>query len=312
VTGRDTPEQIEPDVPLPHATPKSRLRSLGDPESLREFTRNLREGIYINTRDGRFLDANPAFLDMVGVKSIADLSEYNADDLLDDPRQRAAELEAIEREGAVREFELTMRRPDGGRRTVLDTCYVIRDSETGEEFVHGILVDITARKALEEELLEMSTHDALTGCLNRRALLEVEEAFARDADLRCGCIFVDIDHFKRYNDEQGHQAGDEVLVRMARFLMRYIRAEESVLRLGGDEFVVLLNGADAERTQSVAERLRHTALRTAPVPFSLGAAAREPGESLAHLLDRADQGLLAVRVDRPSGPRAALRRETDR
>jgi GGDEF domain-containing protein len=70
------------------------------------------------------------------------------------------------------------------------------------------------------------------------------------------------------------------------------------LRVGGDEFVVILNNADAEQTRLVADRLRAEALDHAPVPFSLGWAARETGESLQKLLDRADGGMMAVRVER--------------
>jgi diguanylate cyclase (GGDEF)-like protein/PAS domain S-box-containing protein len=270
--------------------------SLTDPENLRQFARNLREGIYITTRDGRILDANPAFLDMFGVRTLDQLTAYSAADLLAEPKRREEQLALMDRDGAVRDFELTIRRPDGEIRTVVDTCYFTRDPRSGEQYIHGILIDITSRKALEARLLEMSTHDALTGALNRRHLVEVEELFARDEAATYGCIFVDIDHFKSYNDRYGHQAGDDVLVRMARFLMRHVRAEEAVLRVGGDEFVVLLRGADAQQTRLVADRLRVEALETAPVPFSLGWAAREPGESLARLLDRADRGLLAVRV----------------
>jgi diguanylate cyclase (GGDEF)-like protein len=91
---------------------------------------------------------------------------------------------------------------------------------------------------------------------------------------------------------------------MVRFLMRYVRTEEAVLRVGGDEFVVLLSDASAEQTQLVADRLRAEALDGAPVPFSLGWAAREPGESLQSILDRADLGLIAVRViKRKTDPR---------
>lgn len=292
--------------PLSHST---RFRSLSDPESLREFARNLREGIYITTRAGRILDANQAFLEMLGVSTLDELADYRASDLLVDPRRRDEQLALIDRDGSVREFEMTIRRPDGATRTVLDTCYVITDPETGELLLHGILIDITARKALEARLLEMSTHDELTGALNRRFLLEIEEDFAKEPQAAWGCIFVDIDHFKVYNDRYGHQAGDEVLVRMARFLMRHVRFDETVLRVGGDEFVVLLRGADAAQTELVAERLRREALDTAPVPFSLGWAARESAESLPRLLDRADRGLMAVRVfqrrddarGRPSG-----------
>jgi len=277
--------------------PRSRFRSLTDPDALREFARNLLEGIYITTPEGRILDANPAFLDMFGVESLADFAGLGAADLFADPKQRELELELLERDGRVRDFEFQIRRPDGEVRWALDTSYIVTDPETRERFCHGMLVDITARKRLEAELIEMSTHDALTGCLNRRYLDQLDAEFHRDPAGRWGCIFVDIDHFKRYNDDHGHQAGDRVLVRMARFLMRHVRAEEAVVRVGGDEFVIILLGADAARTRRVSERLKSSALKSAPVPFSLGWAAREAGEPLVRLLDRADRSLLNVRVE---------------
>jgi diguanylate cyclase (GGDEF)-like protein len=165
-------------------------------------------------------------------------------------------------------------------------------------------VDITPRKQLEAELVEMSTHDALTGALNRRYLDQLDHQFRHDPGGQWGCIFIDIDHFKQYNDEFGHQAGDRILVRMARFLMRHVRAEEAVVRVGGDEFVVILIEADEAQASAIAERLRQSGERSAPVPFSLGWAARRPNESLMRVIDRADHGLLAVRVtQRRSDPR---------
>lgn len=279
------------------AEPRSRYRSLADPESLREFARNLGEGIYITTPAGHILDANPAFLEVFGANSLDDFRGLTAFDLFVDPAQRALEMRLIERDGRVKEFEFQIKRRDGETRWVLDTSYLVTDPETGERFCHGVLVDITGRKRLEAELIEMSTHDALTGCLNRRYLEQLEFEFRLDPEKRWGCIFVDIDHFKRYNDQHGHQAGDRVLVRMGRFLMRHVRAEEAVVRMGGDEFVVILVGADENRTKRVTERLQSSALKSAPVPFSLGWAARTPGESLTALLDRADQSLLNVRVE---------------
>ena len=279
-------------------------RSLSDPESLVQFVRNLGEGLYITTRDGRILDANPAFLAMLGVESVEELAQYRASDLLVHPDRRELEGELLARDGSVRDFELEVRRPDGQVRTVLDTSYVVTDPETGELLYHGVLVDITARKQLEAELVEMTTHDALTGALNRRYLDQLDEQFRRDPGSRWGCLFLDIDHFKQYNDEFGHQAGDRILVRMARFLMRHVRAEEAVVRVGGDEVVVVLADADAEQTEAIAQRLRLSGERSAPVPFSLGWAARRPNESLVRMIDRADRGLLGVRVaQRRSDPR---------
>ncbi len=145
-------------------------RSLSDPDVLRQFVRTLDEGLYITSVDGRILDANPAFLAMMGVEMLAELEPYRAEDLMVDPARREVQRELLAREGMVRNFELELRRPDGQVRTVLDTSYVVRDPESGETIYHGVLVDITPRKQLESELLELSTHDALTGALNRRYL----------------------------------------------------------------------------------------------------------------------------------------------
>ncbi|HVZ78143.1 MAG TPA: sensor domain-containing diguanylate cyclase [Gemmatimonadaceae bacterium] len=284
-----------------------RSRSLSDLDTLKQFAQNLEEGLYVATADDRILDANPAFLELVGVQSVAELAAHPLTELCVNVSRRVLERTLLERDGKVRGFELQIRRPDGQLRTVLDTSYLVRDADNGAVLVHGVFVDVTARRQLEAELVELSTHDALTGALNRRFLDQLDEQFRRDPAGRWGCLFVDIDHFKHYNDEFGHQAGDRVLVRMARFLMRHVRAEEAVVRVGGDEFVVILVDADEAHVQGVANRLRESAERSAPVPFSLGWAAREPNEPLVRMLDRADRGLLAVRVvQRRSDPRGRL------
>jgi diguanylate cyclase (GGDEF)-like protein/PAS domain S-box-containing protein len=256
---------------------------------------NLREAIYITNARGDILDANPAFFALLGVRSMDDLKVYGANELVVDPSRRLAELEQIEREGFVRDYELQLVRPNGGLITVLDTVYSVQDEETGEMLLHGILVDITQRKAMEEQLRQQSVRDPLTGCFNRRHLSDLDEELS-PTDVPWGAVFIDIDHFKQYNDEHGHQMGDNTLIRMSRFLMRQVRAEEPVVRVGGDEFVIVLRGAREPECSMVVERMRAAALRTAPVPFSLGWAFRQPGENLAGTIHRADQNLLAVRV----------------
>jgi diguanylate cyclase (GGDEF)-like protein len=218
-----------------------------------------------------------------------------------DPCRRAEEIALLERDGAVREFELQVRRPDGQLRTVLDTSYLCRDADSGETFYHGILVDITRRKELEDRLREQTVRDALTGCYNRRHLLDLARALEGAHESRWGCVYIDIDHFKQYNDRHGHQQGDAVLVQMSRFLMRQVRAEEPVIRLGGDEFLIVLLGENAGRTLLVAERLQTAAARGAPVAFSLGWAVRESDERFDTTVDRADRRLIGVRGVARSG-----------
>lgn len=279
--------------------PNSRFRSLSDPETLARFAQNLGEGIYITTANGEILDANPAFLKIFGVATIEELRNYRVSDFVD-ADVRKEEVRLLEREGSIRDRELRITRPDGAVRTVLDTWYSNADPETGEAVFHGILVDITSRKALENQLLEQSIRDPLTGCYNRRHLATLY-ASHRQANATWGCVYVDIDHFKQYNDTHGHAAGDSVLMKMSRFLMRHVRAEEPVMRMGGDEFLIALFETGLAETEMIAHRLEKAGLESGPVSFSLGWAAREGNETLEETVNRADRALIQVRVIRRPG-----------
>src|SRR5258708_35892784 len=116
-----------------------KLRSLRDAETLRAFVGGLREGVYISNVTGQVLDANQAFLDILGVKSLEELAKVNAFDLFADPQQRVRELEILLRQGAVRDFEIELRRPDGQCRTAIDTCTMAADPETDEGLFHDVL-----------------------------------------------------------------------------------------------------------------------------------------------------------------------------
>ena len=272
-----------------------RERSLKDPWTLGEFVRNLQEGVYITTIEGKILDANPAFLHMFGVKSLSELRKYTAEQLIVNPQRRREEVAALAKDGAVREFEIDIRRPDGEVRTVLDTAYQVTDPETGETLYHGILIDITERTQLEQQLLRAALRDPLTGCFNRRFLADMERALDPQ-EQGWGAIVIDIDNFKDYNDRYGHHIGDRVLMRVARFLLSLVRAEDAVIRIGGDEFLLLLIGATPEATEEVAQRLRKTGPGAVPVSVSVGWAVRRSGESLEDTIRRADRQLIQIRV----------------
>ena len=273
-----------------------RFRSLSDPHTLSELALRLKEGIYITTLDGDIIDANPAFLEMFGVESLEDLRGFRTSDFVR-PEVRAREMALLERDGSVRDIEFQVTRRDGEVRTVVDSAFLSVDPKNGDKYCHGILVDITQRKELQTQLLELSIRDPLTGCYNRRYLNTVMRQCEAQPKGEWGCIYLDIDHFKQYNDTNGHAEGDSVLVKMARFLMRHVRAEEAVVRVGGDEFLVVLCDSDQDQTDHVATRLRAAAAMSAPVPFSMGWAARKSGESFEDTMIRADHRLLEVRVD---------------
>lgn len=272
--------------------------SLEDPENLRRFVRSLREGIYVSTPDGRILEGNPAFFRMFGVSSLEELGRVP--DVLVDPAARDREMELLARDGVARDFEFQIRRKDGEIRTVIDTCYVCGDAGTGEKVFHGILIDITDRKRLEEQLLDQILRDPLTGCFNRRFLAQFAAAHDPIGG-SWGCIMVDVDGFKLYNDRFGHAAGDAVLTKLSRFLMRQTRSEEVVVRMGGDEFLVILPGADGTGTENVVQRLKAEAEAERLVPFSMGWATREEREHLERTIRRADRRMITVKNE-STGP----------
>jgi diguanylate cyclase (GGDEF)-like protein/PAS domain S-box-containing protein len=112
---------------------------------------------------------------------------------------------------------------------------------------------------LREALRTQSVRDALTGLYNRRYLEETLEREVRRASRTSqplGILMIDLDHFKKFNDTYGHDAGDVVLRETAATLAAGIRAEDFVCRYGGEEFVIILPTADAATSQARAERLR--------------------------------------------------------
>lgn len=109
------------------------------------------------------------------------------------------------------------------------------------------------------KLYDASVRDPLTGLHNRRHLderLEAELSFSTRHGTPLSLIFLDIDHFKKVNDSQGHQAGDHVLRKLSEVLQSSVRAEDLVARFGGEEFVILAPGITSDQAQTFAERIR--------------------------------------------------------
>jgi diguanylate cyclase (GGDEF)-like protein len=112
---------------------------------------------------------------------------------------------------------------------------------------------------LRETLRNLSIRDPLTGLFNRRYMeesLEQELLKAKRYGRSLGIIMLDIDHFKRFNDTYGHEAGDLVLRELGVFLQNHIRMTDIPCRYGGEEFALILPEADMELTQQRAEQVR--------------------------------------------------------
>jgi diguanylate cyclase (GGDEF)-like protein len=121
----------------------------------------------------------------------------------------------------------------------------------------------------QHQLKVQSEHDALTGVANRRrGQARLDEA-SRASGFEGALLLVDVDHFKRVNDEHGHAAGDQVLMEVARRLQTAVREDDLVVRWGGEEFLVITPGVEGAALDELARRLLH-AVRGAPVTLSDG------------------------------------------
>jgi diguanylate cyclase (GGDEF)-like protein/PAS domain S-box-containing protein len=215
-------------------------------------------------------------------------------------------LEHVLRHGRVDDYEAEMLTTSGKRFWASLSGQRLRYA--GDEALLAAIVDVTAQKQARDDLLEQATHDALTGVFNRRHVegvlrTEVERAERHARPLAVAIL--DADHFKRVNDTHGHQAGDEVLRAISQRCRKTLRTNDVLGRYGGEEFVVVFPETTLDEAQAVAERLRaavadgpievgHDALG---VTVSIGLAAREPGQAVDELLQRADAALYTAKQD---------------
>ena len=156
-------------------------------------------------------------------------------------------------------------------------------------------------------LQRQAREDPLTGLLNRRSFDEsaaMELSKARRAAQSFAAVMIDIDFFKPINDEHGHAVGDEVLLAVSRRINRGLSDDDLLSRYGGEEFAIVLPDASLEQALNVSERLRElvgaepvkTSIGPLDVTISLGVAEIvSENETIAELLNRADQGLLAAK-----------------
>ncbi len=156
----------------------------------------------------------------------------------------------------------------------------------------------------QKELQRIAIHDSLTGLLNRREITRIlKERFiqAQREEHPIGTIILDIDHFKKINDNHGHQIGDTVLVEVAQRLQGNLRPYDKIGRYGGEEFLIVLPKCDPGTTQQIAERIRRDVFKkgfrskngSINVTISLGCAVVEHTEdtSVEELLNRSDEAL---------------------
>jgi diguanylate cyclase (GGDEF)-like protein/PAS domain S-box-containing protein len=244
---------------------------------------------------------------LVGMPALAGV---NPEDL-----PRVEKLVATLKRGETEEARITYRtrHREKSEIWVESTLRITRKADGEIDGIVAISRDMTQQKHMEGRLEILAIEDGLTGLANRRRFDErLEEEWARAYRERTslGLLMIDLDHFKTYNDEYGHRAGDECLRAVARIMAAEAhRTMDVVARYGGEEFAMLLPNTDAAGCARIGERIR-CAIREAGIPHALnlpsglvtasvGGAISQPASersaTSASLVEAADRALYAAK-----------------
>lgn len=267
-------------------------------------------GIATVTLDGRFMQVNDAFCQMLGrtaeeilalgVRGLTSAGELaQTEDVLAgrEPGTRFIK-HFIHGDGHLVLVEVTlslMHRPDGA------PWYRITHYR-----------DVTQEQERWQELIKQAFHDPLTGLPNRLLLEDrLTQALTRTGRRRrqVGVLFCDLDGFKAINDRLGHQVGDEILRGVATRLVGSVRGMDTVARIGGDEFVVLLDSVTvpAQATEVAArilDAIRQPTMvgqEQVPLGISIGIAISSEGGKPGELLRAADSAMYSAKMDGGDG-----------
>ena len=228
-------------------------------QNYRALQENLPVGIYRGRQDGIIMTANSALMRMMGFESFEELQRARLADVWVDVEQRAKMIERLREEGFVLDYEVRLRRADGSELLASFDARGTFDADGRLLYFDTIVQDITARLSAKRELERLARTDSLTGLFNRQHLLarfETEMARARRYGRCLSVMLIDLDHFKRVNDNHGHLAGDAVLVSAAMVIRETVRETDFAGRYGGEEFLVVLPETDLDGAIELAERLR--------------------------------------------------------
>ncbi|MBF0138080.1 MAG: diguanylate cyclase [Magnetococcus sp. DMHC-1] len=229
-----------------------------------------REGIVVTNAQEQVVLVNPAAEDLLG-KSEERIVTAGFFNLIDDPDYVK---KVLERSGTDMPETVVY------NNRVLNFYAATIHTSQGEMIGSAALLrDVTAEKKLEEKLRQLSYTDGLTGLHNRRRMQEIlqdEMQRARRHNSGFGVLMLDVDHFKKFNDQYGHDQGDRVLQTVASAMKGYFRTVDSCCRYGGEEFCVIMPYTvppglveAADRFRQKVEKLSVNGLR---VTISIGAA----------------------------------------
>ncbi len=269
-------------------------------------------GIIITDYKGKIEWANSSFCHLTGYET-AEILGKRPGDLVNSGKQNAAFYEQmweVISKGETWRGGIINKRKSGDLYHEELSISPVRDEYGKVTHFIGIKEDISERKQLESILQELAHTDSLTGLYNRRVFverLEQETArLARSDTSPISLLMLDLDHFKRINDNFGHAMGDSVLRHFAKLMKETIRSIDLAARLGGEEFAILLPGADKNEAIGIAERIcRQTAssalpCRTDPLHYTVSIGVAQVSvhdRNTEAALHRADSALYSAKAN---------------
>ncbi len=260
--------------------------------------------------EGRFVDVNRIFLDVLGYSRAEVVGKTSQDlKLFANPEDRERILSLFKELGRVINFALDIRDKAGNLHAGLFSVEGIQTHDQGRLLMTS-LVDITREKRLQETLEETNRAlqrkadiDGLTGLYNHAFLidaLEKEIERSRRYGGALSVVMIDIDHFKKFNDSYGHQVGDAVLKEVAGLLQAGSRTIDVAGRYGGEEFMLVLPNTKSTGAYEVAERIRRKIAASEFTPagrkITISAGVAEfGGQKLDALIHEADERMYAAK-----------------
>ncbi|MBL8405397.1 MAG: diguanylate cyclase, partial [Dechloromonas sp.] len=263
---------------------------------------------YVKNREGRYLLVNRMYEEVTGLSRAQTLGKTDADifpaTMAESYRQVDKEVMATGRTIEAEEALVDAR----GETCFLSIKFPTRNTAGEITGICGISTDITQIKHYQKELERLSRFDELTNLYNRRHFMTLarhELNRGKRYGGKISVMMIDIDHFKRVNDNHGHRTGDIVLAAIASQISQALRDTDIAGRLGGEEFSVVLPETELGNAILVAERLRQQVAggaidigsgNTLNCTLSIGVADwSDKTEDVEKLLHRADQALYAAK-----------------
>ncbi len=217
-------------------------------EALEKFTKVFKNNPALmalcNMDDKRFIDVNTSFLEKLGYSYQEIIGKTSTElNLFPQAMKHKETANKLAKTGNIKNIELKVRCKDGSFLYGLFSGEIIESQN--KQYYLTLMIDISEKKIIEQQLEEHSKKDTLTNIYNRRYIFDQLELYLNNF-IKTNQIFsitiMDIDFFKNINDTYGHIVGDYVLIEFTKFISKYLKTNQILGRYGGEEFIIISNG----------------------------------------------------------------------